>query len=37
MTWTPLALVTNLYGTLQFNDSSLTAEPRRFYRAVLAP
>jgi len=36
-TWTPLAILTNFYGTLQFNDSSLTNQSQRFYRAVLAP
>jgi hypothetical protein len=32
--WTPLATVTNVFGTMQFDDQSSTHLPRRFYRAV---
>jgi len=36
-TWTPLAILTNQYGTLQFNDPSVTNQAQGFYRAILAP
>jgi hypothetical protein len=36
-TWTPLASLTNLYGTVQFTDLSVTNGSQRFYRAAPAP
>ncbi len=33
ITWTPLATVTNVYGTAQFSDQTITNRPQRFYRA----
>jgi probable HAF family extracellular repeat protein len=33
--WTPLGLVTNVHGTSQFDDRSVSNRPQRFYRAVL--
>ena len=35
--WSPLATVTNLFGTTQFNDATATNRMQRAYRAVLAP
>ena len=31
--WTPLATLTNFYGTAQFTDPSPTNRTHRFYRA----
>lgn len=36
-TWTSLAIVTNVFGTVQFDDSASTNLPVRFYRAVQIP
>ncbi len=35
--WSPLATVTNIYGTLQFNDAGATNQGFRAYRARIAP
>jgi hypothetical protein len=35
--WMPLATVTNVFGTTQFNDVTSTNGDRRVYRAVLLP
>ncbi len=35
--WSPLATVTNTYGTLQFNDAGATNQGLRVYRARIAP
>ncbi len=35
--WTPLATITNVFGTAQFNDSLATNRARSFYRAVVFP
>ena len=35
--WLPLATVTNIFGTTQFNDVSATNQARRAYRAVVGP
>jgi alpha-tubulin suppressor-like RCC1 family protein len=32
--WEPLATLTNMFGSVQFNDSLPTNRPRRFYRAA---
>jgi hypothetical protein len=36
-TWTPLVILTNAYGTVQYNDPSLSNQIQRFYRGVPAP
>ena len=42
-TWLPLATLTNLFGTVQFDDPMTADNPRRFYRvreyipAIIAP
>jgi hypothetical protein len=33
--WTPMALLVNTNGTMQFIDSAITNPPARFYRAVM--
>jgi hypothetical protein len=35
--WTPVAILTNSFGTVQFNDVSVTNRTRRFYRTVTSP
>ena len=35
--WTPLAALTNLYGTSEFLDPAATSFSRRYYRALLLP
>ena len=35
--WSPLATVTNVFGTMQFIDVTATNRARRVYRAVVAP
>jgi hypothetical protein len=32
--WEPLATLTNIFGSVQFNDPAPTNRPQRFYRAV---
>jgi hypothetical protein len=35
--WTPIATITNLYGTEQFTDFTAPDFPHRFYRAEWLP
>ena len=35
--WSPLGTVTNVFGTVPFNDAGATNRARRVYRAVVAP
>ena len=35
--WSPLGTLTNVFGTVQFNDASATNRARRVYRAVVVP
>jgi len=32
--WEPLVTLTNIHGSVQFNDAFSTNGPRKFYRAV---